>query len=165
MFNWNCRRKALSRPQGFITHLHIYIYKPKKNAEECYLGYKIELGPSQLLISLTPENQTALMFLKYSGHLLYCLTIILMIKGEIKAEQSWFLISLGAPKIRLDGVASNFFLNATGAWGNVFIKAFLFQAGMCRGNRSWGSTEQCRCRGTSGHGGGCRLFCAESTKL
>lgn len=124
-----------------------------------------ELGPSQLLISLTPEKQPALMFLGCSSHLLYGLMIILTIKGKIKAEQSSFLISLGAPKMRLDGIASGFFLNAAGARGNVFINAFLFQAGMRRGNRSWASTEWCRCRGTSGHGGGCRLLCAESTKL
>lgn len=74
-----------------------------------------EVGPSQLLISLTPEKQPALMFLGCSGHLLYGLMIILTIKGKIKAEQSSFLVSLGAPKIRLDGVASGFFLNATGA--------------------------------------------------
>lgn len=51
-----------------------------------------EVGPSQLLISLTPEKQPALMFLGCSGHLLYGLMIILTIKGKIKAEQSSFLV-------------------------------------------------------------------------
>lgn len=35
------------------------------------------------------------------------------------------------------------------------INAFLFHAGMCRGNRSWESTEHFTYRGTSGHGGDC----------
>lgn len=41
------------------------------------------------------------MFFKYSDHL-YCLMIILMITGKIKAEGSSVLYSLGAPK--LDGM-------------------------------------------------------------
>lgn len=49
------------------------------------------------------------MFLKCSSHLLYCPMIIHTIKGKIEAELSSFLTSLGAPKIRLDGVDSGFF--------------------------------------------------------
>lgn len=101
------------------------------------------------------------MFFKCSGHLLYCLMILLVTKGKIKAEWSSVLDSLGAPKIRLDGVASGFFKNATGAWGicllipdcSVHLQQVL---GVNRVGQMWGY---------SGHRGGCRLFCAETTKL
>lgn len=70
MFSRNCRRKASSRPQGFISHLHIDMCKPKKNAAEHCLCYKIELGLSQLLIPWLKKKSTCFnvpqMFLWFS---------------------------------------------------------------------------------------------------
>lgn len=43
-----------------MTHLHIHIYEPKKNAEEHCLGRKIKLGPSQLLISPVQKKTSLL---------------------------------------------------------------------------------------------------------